>query len=99
MYHICPAQCQIQLARGEEIYSRDPLGRLAEAPLEDALELARPVGRAVARMNQGDDIAAPDRRLDLGRARDDQSSLVDDRQELQRIALDDRVELLGEIRR
>ncbi len=48
-----------------------------------------------------DPMSAPaaDRRLDFRRAGDDEPGLVDDRQELQRIAFEQAIDFLGQFRR
>ena len=52
MYHICPAQCQIQLARREQIYRARPLLPPGRVGGQDSGSLGRSVRRAVARLNQ-----------------------------------------------
>ena len=63
------------------------------------LPLGGPVARAVARLNQRRDVARLDGRIDLERAREDESGLVGHRQRLKRIALEKRVDRLGEPQR
>ena len=66
MYHICPPQCQIQLARGEEIDPRRPAQPRLRGRAAGRSSLCGPVGRAVAGVDEADDLARGDRRLDLG---------------------------------
>ena len=58
--------------------------------------LGGPVRRAVAGLNERRDAARRDRRVDLERSRDDKAGFVGDRQRLQRVALQQRVDRLGE---
>ena len=89
MYHICLPQCQIQLARREEIYPRRLFRPSGPSLRPERLRpLRAPSRRAVAGLNQRGDVAASDRRIDLERAGDDEPGLVGHRQRLQRVALE-----------
>ncbi len=63
MYHICPPQCQIQLARLEEIDALNSVRFRAKFHAQDMDSLCRSVRRPVARLNQPDDIPRLDRRV------------------------------------
>ena len=94
MYHICLPQCQIQLARRKEIYSRTLRSRSPKTPLSEPVELLPAVARAVARMNERDELAGADRRLDLHRARHHEPRLVDEREKLERVLFEQPVDLI-----
>ena len=98
MYHICPPQCQIQLARRKEIDAHDSVRLRAEFRAQGVDPLGRSVGRPVTGLNQRCDAASLDRRVDFERAGDDQACLVGDRQRLQRVTLEERVDRLGQRR-
>ena len=100
MYHICLPQCQIQLARGEEIYGRH--GSPAASPSRALSAFARFAAPSALRRSPAirrGDVVVRDRRLDLEGAGNDKPRLVRHRQRLQRVALEQPVDLVGQIGR
>src|SRR5207302_6912061 len=64
MYHICPAQCQIQLRRAKQLDHGDTLRSLRSAARGCGRDLLDPVRARIGRMDEGDDFGVLQRRLD-----------------------------------
>ncbi len=56
MYHICPAQCQIQLLGGELGNYRDRAGFRFESPMQRSIKLANAVFRGLFTMQERQDL-------------------------------------------
>ena len=98
MYHICPAQCQIQLL-GRKVGNRqDIAGFLGEAPMQRSIKLADAVAGGLFRMQHREDLRAADRGLDLRETRDHLSGLAHDRERIERGALEQAIGLRDQIR-
>src|ERR1700675_3540640 len=84
MYHICPPQYQIQLARLKQFPPRScPL--IAITPAQALPEFAHPVGAAIRGMNKTGDGARGNGLLDLGETAHDLTGLAGERQSLQAV--------------
>src|SRR5205807_6132166 len=84
MYHICPPQCQIQLAGSKQFHARSrPL--IAITPAQALPEFAHPVDAAIRSMNKTSDGARGNCLLDLGKTAHDLTGLAGERQSLQAV--------------
>jgi hypothetical protein len=78
MYHICAAQCQIQLSRCKCSYRHNIFRTLAKTPFETGRDLARSVGTGITCVQERDDRIDGNPRLDLGEAGEDLTVFVGD---------------------
>ena len=68
MYHIWPAQCQIQLGAGKCVDHRDFPRFFGCLAAQRGIQLALAVVAGIGGVDQRQDVVPADRRLDLGKA-------------------------------
>jgi len=98
MYHICPPQCQTQLAGGKQFHAR-PRPLISITPAKALPEFVPPLGATIFGMNKTGDDARGDCLLDLGETTHDLTGLAGERQSLHAVLRQESLDLGRQILR